>query len=283
MSVLPLSGQAPLPTGNTGSSGDELAVGLAPAPRSADEPVALPPLDIQQLLGSMRQHATRGAEEPEDSVDGTPEDFERSLADAQDNLATDLYAFLALYAKLAQAARTAARDMRELQLQAQKSALESAADEMTLAAQERYSAALGAAIGQILSGAVAVGSGLFALRTLAKPETSFLFTKLGLEPDLAQGSSFMTGLRGMQDLANGAGQIADGLAKLQSASSEREAGLADARAKRDEASATESQARRDTAQELIQAMTDTLRDIREKLAAIVQSNLETTRGIARNI
>lgn len=280
MSVIPLSGHAPV---HTGSTGDAVAVDLPPAPRSADDAVALPPLDIQQLMASMRQSATRGAEEPDDGVDGTPEDFEPALADAQDNLATDLYAFMALYAKLAQAARTAARDMRELQLQAQKSALESAADEMTLAAQERYSAALGAAIGQILSGAVSVGSGLFSLRTLARPESSFLFTKLGLDPDLAPGSSFMSGLRGMQDLSSGAAQIADGLAKLQSASSEKEANLADARAKTDEAAATEAQARRDTAQELIQAMTDTLRDIREKLAAIVQSNLETTRGIARNI
>jgi X-X-X-Leu-X-X-Gly heptad repeat protein len=280
MSVLPLSGQAPI---HTGTSGHDLAVGGAPALRSDDEAVALPPLDIGQLMAAMRQSATRGAEAPGDEADVTPADFEPALADAQDNLSTDLYAFLALYAKLAQTARTAARDIRELQLQAQKSALESAADEMTLAAQERYTAAVSAAIGQIVSGAVSIGSGLFSLRTLARPETSFLATRLGLAPDLSSGSAFNSGLRGMQDMASGSGQIADGLAKLASASSEREAGLADARAKGDEAAATEAQARRDAAQDLIQAMTDTLRDIREKLAAIVQSNLETTRGIARNI
>lgn len=206
---------------------------------------------------------------------GTAQTFNLDAAlDAADNtIAADIAAFMLLYAKLVQEARHTARASRAVELQAQVTAIQAAAEEMRTAATQRFSAAVMAGTMQMVGGALTVASACHSLKQLGNATPN----------DLAAGSAFLAKLTASQQLWSGGGQMVEGMGKLCSASMEQAAALADARAKDADAVAAKAQAERDADQELAQAMADTLRDIREKLGAIQQSATEMNRGIARNI
>ncbi|MFN3430708.1 MAG: collagen binding domain-containing protein [Candidatus Sericytochromatia bacterium] len=84
-------------------------------------------------------------------------------------------------------------------------------------------------------------------------------------------------------LVNGVGKLSAGQKQTELANYEAKAKEAEAEAKKmmDEASAATQQAA--AANEMMQQMMDLIRDIRDKLSSIQQSQIETTRGIARNI
>ena len=249
-------------------------------------------LDLDKLLGGLRSGSTEGTPAPGDDERGVPTDMDAALDAAQDDLATDLYAFMAMYMKIAQQMRSTAREQRAAELQSQVVSLESAADHMVQAAQERFNAALTSGIFQIASGAISIGSAIGTLRAMAKPDPGaniapgedgidgFSISKVSR--DTTPGSEFMVGLKAKQDLASGSAQLLSGIDDISSGALEQQAAQEDADAKRDEADASAAQARRDAAQEVMQTMADTIKDIRDKLAAIVQSQIETNRGIARN-
>lgn len=250
-------------------------------------------LDLDKLLGGLRSGSTEGTPAPGDDERSVPTDIDAALDAAQDDLATDLYAFMAMYMKIAQQMRSTAREQRAAELQSQVASLESAADHMVQAAQERFNAALTSGIFQIASGAISIGSAIGTLRAMAKPDP---------------GGQHRARRRRHRRLLDQQGQPrhdarqrihgrAEGQAGPRPAAVPRccphgrhllrrpraAGGAGDANAKRDEADASAAQARRDAAQEVMQTMADTIKDIRDKLAAMVQSQIETNRGIARNI
>jgi hypothetical protein len=249
--------------------------------------------DVNALISRRGNcEGTPGVPSPGNGDEEVSGAMDPALAASAGSLATDIYAFMALYAKLAQQMRTTAREQRQSELESQVGSLKSAANEMMSAAQDRFSAALTTGITQMVGGAITMASSAYALGKIASHTkvADAQLTKADAEAgvkqahdDLLPGSVFLQKLQAQQGLCSGAGQLAEGGGKIGSASMERDAQQAESQAKIDDAHATEAQARRETAQEVMQAMADTLRDIREKLAAILQSDVEASRGIARNI
>jgi hypothetical protein len=231
---------------------------------------------MQQVVAMLRSNGasrTDGVAQPDAQDNSVPPGMETSLSSASENIATDMFAFMALFTKIAQQARETAREQRINELQSQVASLQSAADEMVDAASKRFAAAVISATMQIVGGVISIASAAASLKTM----------KGMSKDDFVTGSAAMVKLQNQQMLANGSSQLIEGSGKMVSSGIEYGASLDDADAKRDEAEATAAQARRETAQEVMQTMGDILKDIREKLAAIVQSDIETSRGIARNI
>lgn len=268
----------PLPLGTAAVGGP----GSAP-PMDADS-VAAMQRDFARLIAELGD--SQGSDLPEPRGDTeVPQSLVISLQSAESTTATDIFAFMALYAKLAQQMRNTAREQRSSELQAQVGALKSAAEEMITAAEQRFNAALVSGVMQIAGGVISIGSSAMTLKALNSKQAVNLdgddFTSP--TPDFTPGSAFMQGLQARQSMATGTSEVLQGSGQLISASMEKSAAQADARAKNDEADGTAAQAQRETAQEVMQTMADILRDIRDKIAAIAQSDIEVTRGIARNI
>lgn len=257
----------------------------------------LSPEEAAQLLQGMQQidggksNATQGVPPPEtgnrkDGVKG----MEGAIENASSNLATDIYEFMALYTKIAQQMRATAREQRQNELQAQVSALNTAADKMVEAAEKRFAAALVQGITQMVSGAISIGSGAFTLgkiASLSKPgkvELKDLDIDAPPKADaFAPGSKFSLELQAKQSLFTGSGQLITGSGGMIGAGLERDASMIDSEAKQEEAVGTAAQARRESEQEIVQTMGDLLRDIREQLRAMVQAEVESNKGMARNI
>ncbi|HYC37693.1 MAG TPA: type III secretion system translocon subunit SctB [Usitatibacter sp.] len=196
-----------------------------------------------------------------------------ALSNASTNLHADIFTFMALFQKMAQDMRQTARLDREMQLQAQVSTLQAAADQIKQAAQAKFQAAIISGAMQIGAGAVQIGAAGMSAKTLsgakgADPATSqVLTTKAG---------NWTTAGQGLGQIMQGAGTIGAG-------SKELEAGEAEAKGKKLDAQAKVEEEARQKANDVMQQMQDIIRDIRDKLAAIEQSNVEANRGIARNI
>ena len=196
-----------------------------------------------------------------------------SVDGAMQQVSTDIYAFMQAYTKIMQQMRAAAREQRTAELDSQASAIRGSAAEIRTAAAERYTAAVIEGSMQIASGAISMGAATISLGVIA----------MASKGDLAPGSALLAKLNNMNQLMTGLTQTGEGTGKIIAAGHTMAASEADARAKENEADATAAQARRQSAQEAFQAATDTLNDIRAKLAAIEQSNIETNRGMARNV
>lgn len=298
--------------------GEDIKLGdIAPGGKKelSPEEAALLLQQLQQVDGGGHK-ATQGVPPPEtghrsDGVKG----MEQAIGNAQTNLATDIYEFMALYSKIAQQMRATAREQRQSELTAQVSAINTAAEKMVEAAQERFTAAMVQGITQIVGGAISIGSGAFTLGKIASaskpkvdlPESSDMPTSrprsnamvnaerptnLGQtgtktahtsDADFAPGSKFSLELQAKQSLFSGSGQLVTGSGGMIAAGFEREASMLDSEGKEQEALGTAAQARREGQQEIAQTMADLLRDIREQLRAMVQAEVESNKGIARNI
>lgn len=272
---------------------------------------------LQQFEGGLKSGATVGVPEPEPEVSvrgNRGGGMEGALDNAQTNLATDIYAFMAMYTKIAQQMRATAREQRQDQLQGQMSALTSAADKMVEAAEKRFDAALVQGITQIVSGAISIASGAYTMGKMAKvaaaskpgvdlPKTdpvkgegalsegisrprsnAMTSTTNAPAPDpFAPGSKFSLELQAKQGLFTGGAQVVGGSGTMLSASMEKDAAKSDSDAKREEALGTKAQADREVQQDIVQTMGDLLRDIREQLRAMAQAEVESNKGMARNI
>lgn len=229
---------------------------------------------MDALDGARTRSATQGVTEPDTDTKVDASGMLASLDGAEANVSADIYAFMALFTQMAQQMRKAAKEQRQTELQNQVSSINSAADKMVEAAEKRFAAAVVQGSMQIASGAISVGSGVTSLgaTATANPKTDF-----------TSGSQFLTELNAKQSMAQGSAQMVTGLGSIISGGIEYGASLDDADAKRLEADGTAAQARRENAQEVAQNMADMIKDIREQLRAIVQSNIETNRGMARNI
>lgn len=249
--------------------------------------------------------------------------MDRALDDAHSNLATDIYQFMAMYTKIAQQMRATAREQRQDQLQSQVASLNTAADKMVEAAEKRFSAALVQGITQIVGGAVSIASGAYSLKQIAsagkpqvdlpespppskggsplpegfsRPRSNAMTSETAVKPNVttstphspatdafAPGSKFSQQLMARQSLFSGSGQFISGSGGMISAGFERDASLKDAESKEEEAKGTQAQAEREVQQDIVQTMGDLLRDIREQLRAMAQAEVDSNKGMARNI
>ncbi|MFC4160054.1 type III secretion system translocon subunit SctB [Chitinimonas lacunae] len=241
-------------------------------------------LEGQRILAQMRS----GAPDLEPPHNGKADSNEvnGALEQASVQLYADIFQFMALFMKFAQEMRQTARLDREMTLQSQVSALQAAADEMREAAASRFNAALAQGICQIGAGAIQMGgaaySGYKAYKASgtydvsSKGEHRIGFDTQSGQEMLKRGDTVRLGAEGVGSLANGTGTIARG-------SMDKEASEHDAKRSDQEAASRIHEAAREKAKETMDMMMDIIRDIRDKLAAMEQSNVEANRGIARNI
>lgn len=185
---------------------------------------------------------------------------------SEQDVQTDIYAFMALFQQMAQTMRTSAREVRQSEMEAQVGALKNAAQEMRNAAQDRMVGAMVAGAFQIAGGLAQVGAGVMQGRTLA-----------------GNGPFAESQAKRQSDMGGGVSGIAGGIGSMVNASQERKAAEHDAKKAELEAQSKVHESGMQQASELAQQMMDVIRDVREKLAAIEQSRMETNRGIARNI
>ncbi|HSW06939.1 type III secretion system translocon subunit SctB [Aquabacterium sp.] len=262
-------------TGGVSYGAEEpLIEGLRPAaPGLSPEQIAELQLALSAIDGGPDLQATRGVASPREGERVDPVALHAALDSAESDVSTDIYAFMALFTKMAQEMRKTAKEQRQTELQAQVSAINSAADKMVDAAEKRFAAAVVQGTVQAVGGAISIGSGVGTFRA----------AKSASGADLETGSKFLTQLGAKQGIASGSGQVLSGLGSIVSGGIEMSASLDDAEAKRLEADGTAAQARRESSQEIAQNMSDLIKDIREQLRAMSQSNIETNRGMARNI
>ena len=236
-----------------------------------------------------------------------------------DQLATDTLAFMKIFQEMAKEMRATAREQRTAELTAQVVALSSAADQMRAAADARLAAGIvqsvvGMAAGaiQVAGGAVQIGvsaasaggalksarleqqasnAGLAADIYQAKNDTGSMQINKEIAIDLTvdakiQGSNSAT----LNSIGQASGQIAGGLSGIATSMG----GLGATIATRFADAADEAKTRLETdakvhetavqhANDLMQQTQEIINDVREKLAAMDQASLETTRGIARNV
>jgi hypothetical protein len=185
---------------------------------------------------------------------------------SEQDVQTDLYAFMALFQQLAQTMRTSAREVRQAEMTAQIDTLKSAAQEIRNAAQDRMIGAMTAGAFQIAGGLAQVGAGVMQGRALS-----------------GGGQFAEAQAKKQSDMGGGLSGIAGGIGAMINASQERKAAEHDAKKAELEAQAKVHESGTQQASELAQQMMDVIRDVREKLGAIEQSRMETNRGIARNI
>ncbi|MNS53354.1 hypothetical protein D3C72_861070 [compost metagenome] len=191
-------------------------------------------------------------------------------------LSPDLYPIMELFQKQAQAMRDTARQERTLQLQAQTTALQNAAQQMKDAAALRMQAAVIQGTMQIVGGAVQMGASQGSISAGLKAQQ--------LTTQTLQSQAKLKTLNGeMAVIQSGIGKVS-GEQQKQAELDKYEAKSKEAEAERkallEEAMRATEAARTN---ELMQQMMDVIRDVRDKLASIQQSQMETMRGIARNI
>ena len=229
-----------------------------------------------------------------------------SLDDSQ--VSADIYTYMALFQKMAQQMRNTAREQRTAEFQGQISSLQSAAEKMKEAAGQRFAAAIVQGVTQIASGLVQAGmstaaaaktikgaqmemQGKNALAELKAFEgnTDVLPPKMGAS--LTQSANQMirdgqvAGARGglWQGYAQAGSGITGGIGGLVAAGFNHKADLLDADKTNLETQAKMHETAVQHANDMMQQMMDVIRDVRDKLSSIQQSQVETTRGIARNI
>lgn len=220
-----------------------------------------------------------------------------------EQVSADIYAFMALFQKLAQSMRDTARMQRDTATQAQVSALQNAADKMKTAAEARFSAAIAQAAMQIVGGVMQAGlSTASMVKTVqgaglgnqgkdmlaqAKDPKLSSSGQIGLKTqgnDLIRQSDIATGRgAGLMNFGTASSGISAGIGGCISAHFTKDADMADSERARFDAQAKLAETGQQQANDAMQQMMDIIRDVREKLQSIQQAAIETNRGIARNV
>lgn len=226
-----------------------------------------------------------------------------SFSDSQ--VAADIYDFMALFQKMAQEMRNTARTQRTTEGQAQTTALLNAADKMKEAAGQRFTAAVVQGAFQIASGAVQAGMSFNSARnTIKGAQQTMRGNNLQAKIDVAKESNPASNVLRQSERANGMirdGKVSAALGEKWSGYSQgasgglggmggiiaagfnQKADLLDAEKANLDAQASLSDTAVQHANDLMQQMMEVIRDVRDKMASMEQSQVETTRGIARNI
>jgi len=239
---------------------------------------------------------------------GNLADAVAALKGLSESSGADIYAIMALFSKIAQEQRNAARQERTASLQGQESALRAAADKIKEAAEERFKGALAQGICQIAAGGFSVAMGGISMGAgMTSASQTTAASKLSgktFDKGVAQGKSDIAAQmsaqwaaadltksaqtagavgNSSQLLGQGGGQIIGGIGSIIQASYDRKAGEADAARAQLEADAKMLETGVQMANDMMQRMQEIIGDIRDKLGAIEQSRIETNRGIARNV
>jgi hypothetical protein len=236
-----------------------------------------------------------------------------------DQMGTDTLAFLKIFQEMAKEMKAAAREMRTAELTAQISALNSAADQMKVAADARLAAGIVQSVAGIAAGAVqvaggavqigaSVGSAGGALKSAkmeqqagtaglaadvyqAKGDTGSMKINREIQIDLSAnakiaGSNSAT----MSAVGQASGQIGGGLSGITTSMgglgatvATRIADAADEQKTLLETDAKVHETAVQHANDVMQQMQQIIYDVMEKLSAMMQASVETTRGIARNV
>lgn len=224
-----------------------------------------------------------------------------ALSDSQ--VSADIYAFMALFQKLAQTMRDNARLDRSTQMQAQVGAMNDAADQMRESAALRFAGGIVSGALQIAGGAAQMGmSAASAANTIkgaqidAKAgnlQSEMQQSNLGanLKADLGrqinamkvEGAGFTAAGMKFQGYGQATGSMTGGLGGIASSAFEFAASESDAKKAELDAKAKVAETGAQHANEVMQQTMDVIRDVRDKLQSIQQTAIETNRGIARNI
>lgn len=236
-----------------------------------------------------------------------------------DQMGTDTLAFLKIFQEMAKEMKAAAREMRTAELTAQISALNSAADQMKVAADARLAAGIVQSVAGMAAGAMQVAGGVAQIgASVGSAGSALKSAKLeqqagnaGLAADVYQGKGDMGSMKINKEIAidisaqakiegsnaaswgavgQAAGQIGGGLSGITNSIG----GLGASIATRIADAADEAKTRLETdakvhetavqhTNDLMQQMQQLIDDVKEKLAAMLQASVETTRGIARNV
>lgn len=293
---------SPIVTRQTSINGDVVA-NTQSAANTPDSVDALQLLQSQNFMakGSGGKSAVGGLPAPKEGA--PPQETANHLSTLNgDQLGTDIYAFMALFQKIAQSMRDTARTQRTTELQAQTSELLNAADEMRKAAASRFTAACIQGGFQIATGMLQMGASAMSVRASAKAgasefEASNATRKAASTTDATAKSTLeetaalatraskeaTNSANTWQNRAQFANSTGTGLGGIVSSFFTQEAGKHDASSAEAQSRAKEHETAAQQASDDMQRMLDIIRDIRDKLQAIEQSAVETNRSIARNI
>ena len=255
---------------------------------------------LQSLLGSIvgTQDSSTTLTQPT----GNPRISAADMAISTEDCSADVYAFMALFMKLAQQMRDTGRELRTSEMNAQVGALLSSADELQKSADFKLAAGIVQGAFQIAGGALQAGlaakSATSTIKGMKAEQTSSKFaTEAATETDtyrqgvyskIAAESSESAKLAGLdankfQSYSQAAGGFTGGIGGIVSASLSHTADQADIESKKKEAEAKKHDTGYSEANEIMSQMMDIIRDIRGAMKDMEQSRQETTRGIARNI
>ena len=191
----------------------------------------------------------------------------------------DIYNAMKLYQEMAQETRNSAREVRTSEMSAQVDALKNAAQDIRAGAEERFQAAIVGGVASVVAGSMHIGAGASALTAMGSKGAGMEapHDTLGPKGQFAHSSQMLDSSH-----AGAMGAVIGGAGSIASAGLERQAAEQDAKRAEAEAAAKVG-GQQQLANDLMQAMQDVIRDVRDKLSSIEQSRLETNRGIARNV
>lgn len=166
----------------------------------------------------------------------------------------DIYAVMALFQQLAQEQRSAAREVRNIEMQNQVNTLKNAADQIRQAAADRFSAAIISGSFQIAGGVTSIGVGASGT--------------IGVGSHVRVPSDEWDVARGFQGIGMFPSNFAD-------KGSEAAHSVMDANKKL-------AEQEKILMDQMMHQMMDVIRDVRDRLHAIQQTEIETNRSIVRN-
>ena len=185
----------------------------------------------------------------------------------------DIHAVMTVLHKAAQQMRDQAREIRNSELQSQVISLLNAADEIREAANLRLAAAILSGVGQIAGGAASIG--------LAVNGAAISVTGIAIGGDVGNGLATIG--KATSDSAQGVNSVLASLGQISSSIPERLAADRDANKAKLEADARVHEQAVQQAGEAMQQMAEIIRDVREKIGAIEQAQIETNRAIAGRV
>ncbi|WP_420227341.1 type III secretion system translocon subunit SctB [Pigmentiphaga litoralis] len=191
----------------------------------------------------------------------------------------DIYSAMKLYQEMAQETRNAAREVRTSEMSAQVDALKNAAQDIRAGAEERFQAAIVGSVASVVAGSMHIGAGASALTAMGSKGA-------GMEAPhdtLGAKGQFIHSSQGQDNLHAGASGIISGAGSIAGAGLQSHAAEHDAKRAEMEAAAKVGGQQQQDANDMMKAMQDVIRDVRDKLSSIEQSRLETVRGISKNI
>lgn len=253
---------------------------------------------MSQALESAKQ-AGAVMQEPEPTTSADAAKAAQTIASfPMAELQADIFSMMKLFQGMEREERNSARMSREVSLQTKVGQLESQATEMEKAGEKRFESAMINGAMQIVGGAMSVGmAGAGAYKQVQGIRTEAAGNASIARGDMAEGGLNNSWGATMQTMgktqtasgmamgqsAGGIGQMASGLGGVAAAFSDKEAAAADVAAKRAETNATVADTAIQAANDRMQRAKEIIDDMMSKISDMERSNIETNKGIARNV